>query len=110
MAARLRTIKVYQQKILDLLGLRLLSNEMAPLLNEYYKKELKFIKSTARLLERELINRRGTVGLCRSKGIRATSVKVGGKKKVCRLAQLEPDAGSEAEQQNFFETFNFGCW
>ena len=97
MAARLRTIKVYQQKILDLLGLRLLSNEMTPLLNKYYKKELKFINSMARLLERELVNRRG-IDLSKElllvsvvqRALELPVVKVGGqKKKFCRPLDLQ---------------------
>ena len=66
----------------------------------------------ARLLERELVNRRGIdlskEALLVSVGQRALElpvVKVGGQKKVCRLAQFEPDARSEAEQQNFFENW-----
>ena len=80
-----------------------------------YSKEIELLKSTARILDRDYVNRRG-LGFSKevlwvSVGQRAAelrAVRVGGQKKDCADRSGAGEAGSKwADWQNFFLTSNF---
>ena len=76
--------------------------------------EIKCIKSAARLLDKDCVNK-GGLDLSKevlwvSVGQRAAvlrAVKVGGQKKFCRSPRFEPGLPAQGNQQNFFLTSNF---